>query len=57
MLLSTFPVAVCVRVSASVVSVLNFYRHNVCTIKHRNEKSTCENSFCAGGLGDPSSPT
>ena len=59
MFLNTFPIVVCVRVSASVVSVLNIYRRNVCTIsietksqhakRAKIEKS--ENSFCAGGLG------
>ena len=65
MFLNTFPVVVCVRVSASIVSVLNIHCRNVCTIsiettsqhakRAKIEKS--ENSLCAGGLGDPSSPT
>ena len=65
MFLNTFPVVVCVHVSASVASVLNIYRHNVCTISiemksqhlKRAKIEKIREQFCAGGLGDPSSPT
>ena len=57
MFLNTFPVVVCVHVSASIVSVLNIYRRNVCTIsiemKSQHLKRTkikkSENSFVQVG--------
>ena len=54
---NTFPIVVCVRVFASVVSVFDLYRHNVCTIgikmksQHakRAKVEESENSFVRVG--------
>ena len=59
MFLYAFPIVVCVSVSASVVSVLNIYRCNVCTISietkgqhpKRANIEISENSFVRVGWG------
>ena len=57
MFLKTFPIVVCVRVFASIVSVFDIYRRNVCTTgikmksqhaKHAKVKKS-ENSFVRVG--------
>ena len=57
MFLNTFPIVVCVRVFASVVSVFDIYHRNVCTIgiKIKSQHVKCakveksENSFVRVG--------
>ena len=59
MFLNTFPVVVRVCVSASIVSVLNIYRRNVCkiSIEMKSQHPKCanieisENSFVRVGWG------
>ena len=55
MFLNTFPIVVCVRVFASVVSVFDIYRRNVCTIGIKIQHAKCakvensENGFVQVG--------